>query len=256
MTLAPTLRRYLDAPDQFATEATVIGMQDGWIAVDQSGFFPGGGGQPCDVGSLVWPSGERCPVTAVRSGGDGVLWHEVRSPTDPAVLGCRVVLSVDAERRRAHARHHTALHVLNTIALHDHGAWITGAQIGADYSRIDFKLERLSQELCADLAARVNAVVNEDRAVSARWLAEFEFRNRDDLLRTLEVTPPIRDGRVRIVEIDGFDAQACGGTHVSSTGAIGRFSIFKTENKGKINKRMYVRLDAPGAGETDHAPAG
>lgn len=255
MTLAPTLRCYLDAPDQFTTEATVLAVQDGWIAMDRSGFFPGGGGQPCDTGSLVWPSGERVPVTAVRSGEDDVLWHAVAAPMGPEFTGHRVRLVVDAERRQAHARHHTALHVLNTIALRDHGAWITGAQIGHEHSRIDFKMEMLSLERCMELAAKVNAVVREDRTVSARWLAESEFRRRDDLLRTLEVRPPVSEGRVRIVEIEGFDAQACGGTHVPSTGMIGRFSIFKTENKGKINKRMYVRLDALEADNTDPSPA-
>ena len=82
-------------------------------------------------------------------------------------------------------------------------------------------------------------------AINARFISEAEFHARTDLLRTLEVKPPVVDGRVRIVEIEGFDAQACGGTHVHHTGEVGRFSIFRTENKGRINKRLYVRLDQP-----------
>ena len=89
----------------------------------------------------------------------------------------------------------------------------------------------------------MNAVLGADLALRSYDLGEEQFRARDDLLRTLEVQPPVQNGRVRIVEITGFDAQACGGTHVDSTSEVGRFSIFRTENKGRINKRLYVRLE-------------
>ena len=140
-------------------------------------------------------------------------------------------------------RYHTVLHVLNTIALRDYGGWITGVQIAADYSRIDFKLEGFSAALCAELERKVNAVLEDGHAVTSYYLPEAEFRKRGDLLRTLEAKPPVSQGQVRVVEIQGFDAQACGGTHVSATSEVGRFSIFRTENKGKLNKRLYVRLD-------------
>jgi len=91
----------------------------------------------------------------------------------------------------------------------------------------------------------VNAVLAGNHAVKAYDVSEDEFRARGDLLRTLDARPPVRDGRVRVVEIEGFDAQACGGTHVDTTSEVGRFAIVRTENKGKINKRLYVRLDEP-----------
>ncbi len=140
-------------------------------------------------------------------------------------------------------RYHTVLHVLNTIARKDYGGWITGVQIGADYSRIDFKIEGFSAAMCSELEQKVNAVLNRNHAVKSYFILEEEFRKRDDLLRTLEVKPTVSHGQVRVVEIQGFDAQACGGTHVSTTSEVGRFSVFRTENKGKINKRLYVRLD-------------
>ena len=140
-------------------------------------------------------------------------------------------------------RYHTALHILNTVALRDYGGWITGVQIAADYSRIDFKIEGFSAALCSELEQKVNAVLHENHSVKSYFISEEEFRNRDDLIRTLEVKPPVSQGRVRIVEIQGFDIQACGGTHVRTTSEVGRFSIFRMENKGKINKRLYVRLD-------------
>jgi misacylated tRNA(Ala) deacylase len=111
--------------------------------------------------------------------------------------------------------------------------------------RIDFKLDALSAELCAELAHKVNAVIAGNHAVRAYYISEDEFRARGDLLRTLDARPPIANGRVRVVEIAGFDAQACGGTHVATTSEVGRFAIVRTENKGKINKRLYVRLDDP-----------
>jgi misacylated tRNA(Ala) deacylase len=132
---------------------------------------------------------------------------------------------------------------LNTIALRDFGGWITGVQIGVDHSRIDFKIEGFSATLVAELEKRVNAVLAENHTVAVSYLSEEEFRKHEELVRTLEVKPPVSGGRVRVVEIRGFEAQACGGTHVGNTSEVGRLSIFRTENKGKINKRLYVRLD-------------
>ena len=100
-----------------------------------------------------------------------------------------------------------------------------------------------ARQLCAELEGKVNAVVARDHAVTAYYVSEEEFRARDDLRRTLGAKPPVSNGRVRVVEIEGFDAQACGGTHVDTTSQIGRFAIVRTENKGRINKRLYVRLD-------------
>jgi misacylated tRNA(Ala) deacylase len=97
--------------------------------------------------------------------------------------------------------------------------------------------------VCLELERKVNAVLAGDHALRSYTIPEAEFRQRADLLRTLEVKPPVSHGQVRIVEIEGFDAQACGGTHVHSTAEVGRFSIFRTENKGRINKRLYVRLE-------------
>lgn len=139
-------------------------------------------------------------------------------------------------------RYHTVLHVLNTIALRDYNGWITGVQINEDYSRIDFKLENFTPALAAELEAKVNAVLEENHSLKAYYISEEEFRQRDDLLRTLDAKPPIKNGQVRVVAIEGFDAQACGGTHVHSTRGVGRFLIYKIDNKGKKNKRFYVRL--------------
>lgn len=226
----------------FATDTCILAVNGDALAFDRSCFYPGGGGQPPDQGWVQLPDATRVPLTAVTADAAGILWHTLATPPTSALVGATVKLHVDESRRLALMRHHTALHVLNTITLRNYGGWITGVQIGVDQSRIDFKLEGFSPELCADLATRVNAVLAEDHPVTAYFIPEAEFRQRDDLLRTLEAKPPIIAGQVRVVAIGSFDVQACGGTHVHSTHDVGRFAIVRTENKGKINKRLYIRL--------------
>lgn len=230
-----TIRVYLEDGDCLQCEAVVAAVEEGGFVCDRSPFYPGGGGQPCDLG---WADEDA--VTGIRVGEGDELWH---ASMGSFVVGQRVRLRVDGERRAALTRYHTVLHVLNTITLRDYSGWITGVQIGVDYSRIDFRLEGLTPALCAELEERVNAVLRAGHAISARYISEEEFAGRPELLRSLEARPPVKNGRVRIVEIAGFDVQCCGGTHVHSLGELGRFSIFKTENKGRINKRLYVRLE-------------
>jgi misacylated tRNA(Ala) deacylase len=240
-----TLRLYLQDDDCFTTEATVVAAHGKAIAFDRTCFYPGGGGQPPDTGEVRLEDGTVLTIVSAATDPDGVIWHVCDAAPRPDTIGQAATLSIDGGRRRAHSRHHTVLHVLNTIALRDYGGWITGAQIGVEYSRIDFKIDRFSAALAAELEAKGNDVLAAGRAINAHYVAEEEFRDRGDLLRTLEVKPPIVDGRVRVVAIEGFDAQACGGTHVRSTAEAGRLAIFRTENKGKINKRLYVRLAPP-----------
>ena len=222
----------------------MLAVRDDAVALDATVFYPGGGGQPCDRGRLLAPDGESSVVTDLRADGD-CLWHVCEPPPSEALVGQTMRMEVDAGRRLALTRYHTVLHVLSTIALREHGAWITGAQIATDYARIDFKVEGFGPAMRADLQHRVNTVLEGGHAIRAFYVEEAEFRARDDLRRTLSAEPPVRDGRVRVVEIVGFDTQACGGTHVHTLAEVGGFEIWKTENKGRINKRLYVRLQAP-----------
>lgn len=243
MQTPPTTRLYLQDSHCFESDACIVAVRENSVAFDQTCFYPGGGGQPADEGSVRLRSGELLEIVSVRANPDDVVWHFSRSRPPSDILGQPATLILNRERRLSLMRYHTVLHVLNTIALREYGGWITGVQIAADYSRIDFKLEGFSAAMCAELERKVNAVLDGNHAVRSYYLPEAEFRMRGDLLRTLEAKPPISQGRVRVVEIQGFDAQACGGTHVSATSEVGRFSIFRTENKGKMNKRLYVRLD-------------
>lgn len=242
---AATIRLYLEDDQCVSARAFVVAERDGALAFDRTCFYPGGGGQPPDEGRVELYTGGTLDVISVQADPDGVIWHHCRPPASPNSIGEKAKLSVNAERRLILARYHTVLHVLNTVAQRDYGAWITGAQIGVDYSRIDFKWEGFSAAVCLALEEKVNGVLAGNHRIKAWYLSEQEFQRRPDLLRTLEVKPPVVDGRVRVVEIEGFDAQACGGTHVPTTVEVGRFSIFRTENKGSINKRLYVKLEQP-----------
>ena len=243
MNTPATLRLYLQDDHCFETEARVVAVRDACLAFDRSCFYPGGGGQPPDSGTARILGGEVLEIVSVHADQEGIIWHVSNAPLASDLVGERVQLVLNKERRLALTRYHTVLHVLNTIALRDYGGWITGVQIAEEYSRIDFKLDGFAAAMCAELENKVNAVLAESHTLKAYSIPEEQFRQRGDLLRTLEAKPPVVDGQVRVVEIQGFDAQACGGTHVGSTSEIGRFTIFRTENKGKINKRLYVRLD-------------
>jgi misacylated tRNA(Ala) deacylase len=239
----PTVRLYLQNDHCFETDARVVGLGENAVAFDRTCFYPGGGGQPPDQGCVELQSGEVLEIESARADPNEIIWHISKLPPPQSIVGQPAKLILNRERRLALMRYHTVLHVLNTIALRDYGGWITGVQIGTDYSRIDFKLEGFSAAICAELAEKVNGVLDRNHVLMSYYIAEEQFRKRTDLLRTLEAKPPISGGQVRVVEIQGFDAQACGGTHVRTTAEVGRFSIFRTENKGKFNKRLYVRLN-------------
>jgi misacylated tRNA(Ala) deacylase len=239
----PTKRLYLDDDHCFETQATILQVKDKALCFDQTCFYAGGGGQPSDEGQVHLPDGRRIEIGSVQIGDEDVLWHVSAAEIDPGLVGQRAALKINSGRRVAFSRYHTVLHVLNTIVLREYGGWITGAQIASDYARIDFKLDTLTAALCADLEQKVNGVLVANHALRSYYLPEAEFAQRSDLLRTLEVRPPVYNGQVRVVEIEEFESQACGGTHVDRTAEVGVFSITKTENKGKINKRLYIKLD-------------
>ncbi len=241
-----TRRVYLDDSYCFELDAHILAVQENALVFDRTCFYPGGGGQPPDMGQFRLSNGDMLPILSIREDPDETLWHVSGADVSGELQGQSVRLVLDAPRRLALMRYHTVLHILNTIALRDYQAWITGVQIGVEYSRIDFKLENYTPAVLSDLENKVNAVIAQDHTIKAYSISAEEFHHREDLIRTLDVKPPILHGQVRVVEIVGFEAQACGGTHVHTTGELGRFSIFRTENKGKINKRLYVRLEQAG----------
>ena len=233
-----TERIYLNTPQQTHLVTTVVATRPGAFAVAASPFFVGGGGQPVDTG-VVSVDGANQRIEHVEVDAEDHIWHHSAAVVMP---GQAVDLVVDKQRRRTISRYHTALHVLNTLALTHYQAWITGAQMTEAYARIDFAIEWLDPVMLADLEARMNAVLVAYHPVQYRYVSVAEFAQRSDLLRTKNVQPPAYRGQVRVVEIEGFDAQACGGTHAESTHEVGPCCIYKSENKGKQNKRLYIHF--------------
>jgi len=227
-------RLYLDDSYLREFDSEVVECRDGWCRLAATAFHPGGGGQPCDRGELV-ADAARVAITEMRED-DAGLWH---GPGCTLAAGQRVHGVLDWAHRHAVMRHHALLHIVNTIALRDYGARITGAQIGPGRSRIDLQLADFTRDRLPEFEARVNNVIDRDLALTASTLPEAELSRRPELIRTLNVRPPVVDGMVRVVEIAGFDTQACGGTHVHTTGEIGRTRLAKFDNKGKDNKRLY-----------------
>jgi misacylated tRNA(Ala) deacylase len=229
-----TSRLYLDDDQILHTTTLVTAVAPGMFATAASPFFVGGGGQPADIG---WVDGE--PITAIAVDEKDTIWHHSNAHLQ---VDQSVNLIVDVAHRTRVSRYHTALHILNTLALQHYQAWLTGAAITVEHGRIDLAIAHIDAEMIADLQANMNAVIHANHAVRTYLISAAEFDQRPDLLRTINVKPPIYQGHIRVVEIVGFDAQACGGTHVRHTSDVGPCEIYKTENKGRQNKRLYVRF--------------
>jgi misacylated tRNA(Ala) deacylase len=228
---------YLHDSSLRAFDAEVTGVEGAAVALDRTAFYAGGGGQPVDVGVLRWAGGA-CRVTDVRKDGETV-WHLVAGAPPPP--GAAVRGELDWERRYAIMRHHSALHVLVGVVYRSFNARVTGGAIYPDRARMDFALETLDRDLVAAIEAQANRVIAERRRILVRFLPREEFE-RADLLRLARNLVPPGIAEVRVVEIEGFDAQADGGTHVANTAEIGRLVVTATENKGRRNRRLEIAL--------------
>jgi misacylated tRNA(Ala) deacylase len=236
--MSTTTRLYWEDAYRSEFTASVLATAEGWCALSATAFYPGGGGQPPDTGVLM-TEGRETAVTGVRSEG-GLVWHRT---TLELAAGQDVQGRVDWSRRYQLMKYHTLLHIVNTVMLDRHQALITGADIGESQARIDFDVDAPLRELSAQIEAAVNAVIAQSLALLAAFVPEAELARNPRLVRTLEVTPPVENGRVRTLEITGFDTQACGGTHVHGTAELGRCRVTRVDNKGKRNKRLYVVLE-------------
>lgn len=221
-------------------DAVVTAVDGQATALDRTAFFPGGGGQPADTGVLRW-SGGSGHVTDMRRHGEAVV-HVLDGAPPPA--GAPVHGVVDWDRRYAIMRHHSALHVLVGVIYKSFNALVTGGAIYPDRARMDFSLDDLNRERIAAIAAEANRIIREGRRILVRFVSREEFDHADLTRLARNLLPPeIRE--VRVVEIEVFDAQADGGTHVANTAEIGTLTVTKTENKGKINRRLEIALTKP-----------
>lgn len=228
--------------DPYAREVTarVLAAGPDGVLLDRSVFYPRAGGQPGDSGTLRWPGGEAPVAEAVKGEGEAIL-HRLAEGAAPPPPGTEVVAALDWMRRHRHMRMHTTLHLLCSLIP---GAGVTGGQIGADRSRLDFDLaEPPAKEW---LTERLNALIAADHPIGERWITEAELDASPGLVRTLSVQPPRGAGRIRLVRIGAeaapVDLQPCGGTHVRATSEIGRVAVLKLESKGRQNRRISVAL--------------
>jgi len=214
--------------------ATVTEVVEAGVVLDRSVFYPLGGGQPGDTGTLRAVDGREWRVVDARKGEGGRILHVLEAGVAPPEAGTAVEAIIDWDRRHAHMRMHTCLHLLGSVLRYG----VTGGQIAADKGRLDFDTQ---DEIDKDaVTAAVNALVAANYPVRSMWITEEELDRQPELVRTLSVQPPRGAGRIRLLEIPGVDLQPCGGTHVAATGEIGPVTVSKVENKGKRNKRVYV----------------
>ncbi len=219
--------------------ATVVEHVDGGVVLDRTAFYPGGGGQPCDVGELTH-SDRQWIVTAVKKvNGQPVHFIEGELPE----IGRSVTGHVDWERRYQLMRTHTAMHILCGVVWRDYGAQVTGGNMQPGEGRMDFEFETMRQELVAEIEEAINKEVGAERDVTVRVLPREEAFAIPDLIRTKINLLPEGISEVRTVELKGLDLQADGGTHVANTREVGRIRVVNYKSKGKINKRIYVALD-------------
>ncbi len=223
---------------QRSVSAVVLGVDEGGVVLDRTVFYPRGGGQPGDTGFLRVGGTEVRVIDTFKRGGE--LWHRIDGGNLEA--GMSVVAVIDWERRHILMRTHTALHALSAVIWRDFDAKVTGGNMEPGSARMDFELDSIS----VDFGREVERVLNEELAgdlpVFVHFLAREEALADPDLIRTkVNLLPEFLDP-IRVIEIQGLDKQADGGTHVRSTAEVGRVSVTKTESKGKANKRIRIEL--------------
>ena len=218
-------------------DAKVFRIVDEGVILDRTIFYPEGGGQPGDIGSIRLEDGLELVVTNTVKTPNGIL-HIVNAKKSEMVTGQSVTMNIDWERRIRHMRMHTALHLLCSQV---EGA-VTGGAIGAQKSRLDFNIpgERPEKE---ELEEKMNNLIAGDHKISISWISDEELKANPDLVRTMSVRPPMGTGSIRMIRIgDNIDFQPCGGTHVKSTLEIGYIKVGKIENKGRQNRRINITL--------------
>jgi misacylated tRNA(Ala) deacylase len=225
----------------YECSAKVVAVDGDEIALDATVFFPGGGGQMPDRGTITWDNRQQEASVIALNKRDDVVWHTLDRLPPP--IGTEVVGTIDWEFRYQMMRTHTALHILCGTIWKEFGVQVTGGQMYPDKARMDFAMENLNKERIAYIEEKVNEAVEADYPIRVYTLPREKAFAIPDLIRTkINLLPPgIED--VRIVEIVGLDLQADGGTHVNHTKEVRGIKIIKTENKGKINKRIEIKLE-------------
>ncbi len=225
---------YLDDSYLRTFDAVVVDVDESGVYLDRTAFYPRSGGQPSDTGILRRGDIE-FRVDGVELSDKGIC-HRARG----LAPGEEVTGVIDWDRRYKLMRSHTACHILSAVIFKETGAKITGNQIDLDRSRVDFSLDAFDRSMIDAYVKKANLLIKEMRPVMVKIISRDEAMRMPDLIR-LAMNVPERE-YLRVVEIEGIDAQACGGTHVKNTGEIGEIRVVKAENKGKSNRRVYFEV--------------
>jgi misacylated tRNA(Ala) deacylase len=225
----------------FDATVTTVDVANRAVTLDRTAFYPGGGGQPNDTGALTI-NGAAYPVTRVQKISDSVL-HVLGGDARLPEVDTTVQGQIDWPRRYQLMRTHTMLHILCGVIFRDYGAQVTGGNMEPLKGRMDFEFETLHKDFVQEVEAAVNQEVARAHSVRVAILPRAEAFQIPDLIRTKINLLPEGIAQVRVVEIEGLDLQADGGTHVRNTSEVGHIRVTDYKSKGKINKRMYVELD-------------
>lgn len=224
---------------EFNATVVEVAPEHGAIVLDQTAFFPGGGGQPCDHGKLIFKS-TILEVTKVKKQGNQIFhWVNGELPE----IGSEITGRLNWKRRYQFMRTHSALHVLCGVVWRDYGALVTGGNMEPLNGRMDFEFETLQQDLVKEIENTVNSEIQKSREIKVNIIPRNEAFQIPDLIRTKINLLPEGIKKVRTVEIVGLDLQADGGTHVANTNEIGQVQVIDYKSKGKINKRIYIELE-------------
>ena len=236
----PAAKLFQDDPYLKDTKATVTYVGPDGVRLDKTVFYAMSGGQPGDTGILRWNGGEAHIIDTRKWNGEGEpedILHVFADGSSLPSSGDQVEMVLDWERRYAHMKIHTCMHLLCSLI---GDVAVTGGQAGAEKGRPDFTTPSGAADK-ATLSDGINRLIAGDHPVSFRWITAEEMAAQPDLVRTMKVKPPTGTGRVRLVSIDeNIDLQPCGGTHVRRTGEIGTVEVVKIENKGKQNRRVII----------------
>ncbi|MET3176944.1 alanyl-tRNA editing protein [Variovorax sp. NFACC27] len=230
-------------PDRLQFEADVIARRPNAVLLDKSYFYPGGGGQLADRGTLQW-NGSEVKIDRIEMEGRNA-WHVFDESDIGKAPGDKVVASVDQDFRFMMSQLHTGLHILNALVYQRfEGSLVTGVQMGADgTARIDFDLPSVDNNELRKLEPQLNSLISDGLQVNAVYLDAAALSLEPGVLRSRSVAPPAQDdGTTRIIEIVGLDRQACGGTHLAKTSQSAPLRILKIENKGQHNRRIRIGL--------------
>ncbi len=220
--------------------ATVVAVgESGGVVLNRTVFYAASGGQPADRGTLTTTSGDTIEIAnaVFTDAAKTEIAHVASLGGPPVKPGDHVKASIDWDIRYARMRMHTALHLLSAVLPYP----VTGGSVGEKESRLDFDIPDAGLDRDA-ITAKLEDMVRADAPVTARWISDAELEANPGLVKTMSVKPPMGSGRVRLIAIEGFDLQPCGGTHVRSTGEIGFVRATQIEKKGKLNRRVRLAL--------------